>query len=63
MSHIGTKDNDWANFSPREKDVDLFHCKKCDVEFSLESDKIEGKMVCCPVCLIHIEPWQKRWNP
>jgi len=54
----------WERADVSEKyDEDLFECRNCDVEFSLASDKIEGKKIVCPVCQMPIKPWQKRWNP
>ena len=63
MSHIGCKDDDWTNYAPRGEDEDLFYCEKCELDFALESDKIEGKFIQCPVCHIKLKPHQKRWNP
>ncbi len=64
MSHIGCKDKDWtdAKICPNPPE-DLFHCKGCDVEFALESEKIKGKKVVCPICLKNLKAWQKGWAP
>jgi len=63
MSHIGCKDESWANaniyLDPPE---DLFHCYDCDVGFGLESSKIKGKKIVCPVCLKVLTAWQKEWS-
>ena len=54
----------WKSADLSEKyDEDLFECKNCNVEFALNSDKIEGKKIVCPVCQRSLKAWQKRWNP
>ncbi len=62
MTHIGCQDKDWADSvigsNPLE---DLFHCDCCDVDFSIESGKICGRNISCPICLKHLKAWQKEW--
>ena len=62
MALFGSKQKDWseANLNPNPPE-DLFHCKNCNLEFSLESEKIKGKKVVCPLCLKNLEAWQKEW--
>jgi uncharacterized paraquat-inducible protein A len=36
---------------------DLFSCKDCDIEFGLESEKIKGKTIVCPVCKKQLKRW------
>ncbi|RLF86926.1 hypothetical protein DRN34_02725 [Thermococci archaeon] len=58
------RDDDWSNADLSHKeDEDLFHCKKCNVEFALASDRIKGKKIVCPICRRPLKAWQKRWNP
>lgn len=63
MSYIGCKDDDWANAdiypNPPE---DLFQCKSCNIGFGLESEKIIGKNIVCPICLKNLKAWQKNWS-
>lgn len=61
MAHLHT-DDDWANAKLSRDIVDLFECKKCKIEFSLDSDKIEGKKIYCPLCKKSLKAWQKRWE-
>jgi len=63
MAHIGTSDEDWGNYKGNIPEEDLFFCKKCDLDFSLESDKISGKKIHCPVCKKEIKARQKNWQP
>ena len=63
MSHItrGRKDDDWENADlSTTYPEDLFECKGCEIEFGLESDKIKGKDVVCPICMKNLKPWQTR---
>ena len=63
MSHItrGRKDDEWDNVDLSTKyPEDLFECKDCEIEFGLESDKIKGKDVVCPVCMKKLKPWRTR---
>ena len=54
-------DDDWGNAKLSYEIEDLFHCKKCDVGFSLNSKKVKGKKVFCPLCKMEIKAWQKEW--
>lgn len=56
-------DDDWhdADVSTSYPE-DLFECKDCGIEFGLESDKIKGKNIVCPVCMKNLTAWQKRWQ-
>jgi hypothetical protein len=51
---------DWSN-APIQTTYpeDLFECKDCKIEFGLESSKIKGKNVVCPICLKNLKPWCK----
>jgi len=63
MSHItrSRKDDDWGNADLSiTYHVDLFECKDCQIEFKLESDKLEGKNIVCPICMKNLKAWQKR---
>ena len=63
MSHItrGRKDDEWENADlSTHYPEDWFECKDCDIEFGLESDKIIGKDIVCPVCKKNLTPWRTR---
>jgi hypothetical protein len=63
MSHItrGRKDDNCEHFDLSTKyPEDLFECKHCKIEFGLESDKIAGKNVVCPICLKNLKARIKR---
>ncbi len=63
MGHFGSRDKDWscADIYPHPPE-DLFECKGCDIEFSLESGKIKDKKIVCPICLKNLEAWQTNWQ-
>ena len=64
MSHISSFSNpECDSLYVSKVEEDLFACDSCDIEFTLESDKIKEKEIKCPVCGIILEAWQKRWNP
>jgi uncharacterized paraquat-inducible protein A len=59
MSHIGCKDDEWANADLYASPEDSFLCEACDIGFSLESSKIKGKKIICPVCQKSLTAWRK----
>ena len=63
MSHLHINDKDWAEAMVASNYTeDLFECKDCTVEFSLESAKIKDKKIYCPVCKKELKAWQKEWE-
>lgn len=55
---------DWKEAKIRsEPQQDLFKCKPCKLDFGLESKKIKGKHITCPVCRKTLKAWQKGWEP
>lgn len=57
------KDDDWENADvATHYPEDLFQCRACEIEFGLESEKIIGKKVFCPICKKELKAWQKNWS-
>jgi hypothetical protein len=62
MALFGSKkelNDNWENANIYKTPLDFFYCKKCDIDFNLDSDKIKGKNIVCPICLKNLKPWLK----
>ena len=62
MAHLHSKDESWSNANLTRYVEDLFECKKCKIEFAIDSDKVRNKKVHCPLCIKPLKAWQKEWE-
>lgn len=62
MAHLHSNDESWTNAKLDRHIEDLFECKKCKIEFGVESDKVRNKKVYCPLCKKPLKAWQKEWE-